>query len=108
MNIVNSILCWLQNGLRNCDCSDKNRDIGIQLTRVDYQDNPRLSHNRHSKISEHGLCFVVYHANGGLVVETSYYDSTKDETGTKLYVIGDDTSLEESLAKIITIENLRR
>jgi hypothetical protein len=49
----------------------------------------------------------VYNANGGIIVETSKYDSVKDRNFNGLHIITHDQELGESLAKIITMESLR-
>ena len=54
-----------------------------------------------------GFRLQVYSASGGTIVETTKYDSKKDENRHSLYVVTEDKELGEELAKIITIESLR-
>lgn len=58
-------------------------------------------------LSSKGFKIYVYRANGGIVLETSVYDEHKDRTHNGLYVITDDDQLGDSIAKIITMENLK-
>ena len=53
------------------------------------------------------LRFSIYNANGGRVVETSYYDPVKDHNRRQLYVLTSDDDLGKSLEKIITMEYLK-
>lgn len=67
---------------------------------------PRTSIN----ISDHtdrAICFTLYSANGGKILETRRYDSVKDREITGLYVINSDAELGEEISKIITMERLR-
>jgi hypothetical protein len=52
--------------------------------------------------------FRTYNANGGTVVEVSYYDVTTDRSSTSLHVIPKDEDLGQALAHIITYEVLKR
>ena len=54
-----------------------------------------------------GFRLNVYSASGGTIVETTKYDSKKDEHRHSLHVVTDDKELGEELAKIITMESLR-
>ena len=49
----------------------------------------------------------VYRATGGIVVQTSQYDSVKDRTNQQLHIVTHEQDLGENLAKIITMELLR-
>lgn len=58
-------------------------------------------------IQSQGFRLNVYSASGGTIVETTKYDSKKDEHRHNLHVVTDDKELGEELAKIITMESLR-
>ena len=58
-------------------------------------------------IQSQGFRLNVYSASGGTIVETTKYDSKKDEHRHSLHVVTDDKELGEELAKIITMESLR-
>jgi len=49
----------------------------------------------------------VYSANGGIVVQTTKYDSIKDRNNQQLHIVVNSQDLGESLGKIITMELLR-
>lgn len=59
-------------------------------------------------LDSRGTTFKLFPAAGGLVVETYYYDNNKDENRTSLHLIPEDDDLAEALAKIITMEAMRR
>jgi hypothetical protein len=50
----------------------------------------------------------VRSANGGYVVECNYYDCVTDRHQSTLYVLTDPETMYEDLAKIITIESLKK
>ena len=58
-------------------------------------------------IQSQGFRLNVYSASGGTIIETTKYDSKKDEHRHSLHVVTDDKELGEELAKIITMESLR-
>ena len=58
-------------------------------------------------IQSQGFRLNVYSASGGTIVETTKYDSKKDDHRHSLHVVTDDKELGEELAKIITMESLR-
>jgi len=64
--------------------------------------------NEDLSIDSRGIHFKVIPGNGGIVIETHYYDDHADRDLTHLYIIGEDEELHEALAKIITLEALRR
>jgi hypothetical protein len=60
-----------------------------------------------NKLSD-GMTFNIHRASGGMVVEHSYYDEKAVCNHQSIHIITDDQDLGEQLAKIITIEMLRR
>jgi len=52
--------------------------------------------------------FRVQRVEGGSVVETSWYDDRQDENIKKLHIITDDQEFTTSIAKIVTMELLKR
>lgn len=58
--------------------------------------------------SDKGITFSVYKANGGIVIETRFYDDVKDRNRRGLYIINDEQDMGHELAKIITIESLKQ
>jgi len=58
--------------------------------------------------SDKGINFSVYKANGGMVIETRFYDDSKDRNRRGLYVITEEQDMGQEIAKIITIESLKQ
>lgn len=54
-----------------------------------------------------GIRFTLYKANGGMVIETEYYDDKKDQRINSLHVCTDAEKLGETLSQILTIETLK-
>lgn len=57
--------------------------------------------------SRHRMNFIVYRANGGMMVEYNRYDERKDQHHCDLHIVQESENLGEALAKIITFENLK-
>ena len=57
--------------------------------------------------SKHRMNFVVYRANGGMMVEYNRYDDRKDQHHCELHIIHPDQDLGEALGKIVTFESLK-
>ena len=57
--------------------------------------------------SRHRMSFVVYRANGGMMVEYNRYDERKDQHQCELHIVHPDQDLGDALAKIVTFESLK-
>jgi hypothetical protein len=57
--------------------------------------------------SRRGTTFKLYKADGGHVVETSYYDANHDHHQ-GMYLITEDQNLGERISHIITYEGFKR
>jgi hypothetical protein len=57
--------------------------------------------------SKHRMNFVVYRANGGMMVEYNRYDDRKDHHHCELHIVHPDQDLGEALGKIVTFESLK-
>jgi hypothetical protein len=57
--------------------------------------------------NRHRMNFVVYRANGGMMVEYNRYDERKDHHHCELHIVHPDQDLGEALGKIITFESLK-
>lgn len=57
--------------------------------------------------SRHRMNFVVYRANGGVLVEINRYDERKDHHHCELHIVHPDEDLGEALGKIVTFESLK-
>jgi len=57
--------------------------------------------------SKHRMSFVVYRANGGMMVEYNRYDDRKDHHYCELHIVHPDEDLGAALGKIVTFESLK-
>lgn len=57
--------------------------------------------------SKHRMNFVVYRANGGMMVEYNRYDERKDQHHCELHIVHPDQDLGAALGKIVTFESLK-
>lgn len=55
-----------------------------------------------------GMNFTIYNAEGGYVLEYHTYDNKTDTTENRIHIIQDNEDFGDRLAKIITLELLRR
>ena len=72
------------------------RGIGLGL-----KDSASIGSNRHR------MNFVVYRANGGMMVEYNRYDDRKDQHHCELHIVHPEEDLGAALGKIITFESLK-
>ena len=56
---------------------------------------------------ENVIRFTLYGATGGKIVEAMSYDKKNDRERVHRYVVSDDDDLANTLAKVVTMENLR-
>ena len=63
---------------------------------------------REDRLNSDGMLFRIHRASGGMIVEHTHYDRKTDENHNSIHIITDGQDLGEQLAKIITIETLRR
>jgi len=57
--------------------------------------------------SRHRMNFIVYRANGGVLVEINRYDERRDQHHCELHIVHPDENLGEALGKIVTFESLK-
>jgi hypothetical protein len=57
--------------------------------------------------SRHRMNFIVYRANGGVLVEVNRYDERKDQHHCELHIVHPDENLGTALGKIVTFESLK-
>lgn len=67
-----------------------------------------LSSSGDSRLRSAGMNFTVYNADGGYVLEYHTYDNKTDTTENRIHIIQDNEDFGDRLAKILTIELLRR
>lgn len=61
-----------------------------------------------SRLRSAGMNFTVYNADGGWVLEYHTYDNKTDTTENRIHIIQDTEDFGDRLAKILTLELLRR
>ena len=93
---------WFKHKLRNWMLSDEAEVVQSKLSRRN-----ALSVDDHSLDSDKGIRITAYKAQGGMVVETNFYDRIKDRNYRTLHIITDDRDLGKEIGKIITMETLK-
>jgi hypothetical protein len=98
---------WLDNWILNRAKRIRNRNetissidklqTGISIS----EDRPSIGSSRHR------MNFVVYRANGGVLVEINRYDERKDQHHCELHIVHPDEDLGAALGKIVTFESLK-
>ena len=61
-----------------------------------------------ARLRSAGMNFTVYNADGGYVLEYHTYDNKTDTTENRIHIIQDNEDFGDRLAKILTLELLRR
>jgi hypothetical protein len=98
---------WLDNWILNRAKRIRNRNETISsIDRL--QTGISISEDRPSiGSSRHRMNFVVYRANGGVLVEINRYDERKDHHHCELHIVHPDEDLGAALGKIVTFESLK-
>jgi hypothetical protein len=98
---------WLDNWILRRAKRIRNRDETttsvnrIQSSLINRDDHPSIGS------SKHRMNFVVYRANGGVLVEINRYDERKDQHYCELHIVHPDENLGDALGKIVTFESLK-
>lgn len=97
---------WFKKKVAEALCEEKeisdskyyrgNASIGIGTARANSID------------TDKAIRFTVSKAQGGIVVETNFYDRISDRSFSGLYVFTDEQDLGKELNKIITLETLKQ
>ena len=99
---------WLDNWIlrRAKRIRHRNETIG-SVNRIEssvtVREDDRLNIGSH----RHRMNFVVYCANGGVLVEINRYDERKDQHHCELHIVHPDEDLGTALGKIVTFESLK-
>ena len=102
-NFMNWLFRWLG---RKIDRS--NEKVPADVWRNDLSKLSSASAVREDRLNSDGMSFRIHRASGGMIVEHTHYDRKTDENHNSIHIITDDQDLGEQLAKIFTIEMLRR
>ena len=99
---------WLENWIYKCVNRARNRDevcdVPTPVSNRTLSGNVRVSSTYDD---ENVIRFTLYGANGGKIVEATSYDKKNDRERVHRYVVSEESDLSDTLAKIITMENLR-
>lgn len=112
---------WLYQGLKNVESNEKEswsdrdnsplvpraragRGTGLKISIPSVAPTPE----GHVHFNQHPLHFKVYPATGGHIVEYTYYNEKRDTNDQALHLIPSDLDLGAELAKIMTLEALKR
>ena len=88
---------WLKNKVRNWLTSDDEikPSVLISGSTVDPVDN------------DTGIHFTVFNVIGGRLVRVRQYDSVKDRSFFRAYIIVDSADFDQELSRIIAMESIR-
>jgi hypothetical protein len=59
-------------------------------------------------VNSDSIKFTVTPANGGVIITTHSYSTTKGDSNTSIYVIHQNDDVSENITKIITLELLKK
>lgn len=60
-----------------------------------------------SQIRSNGMMFHLYAAEGGTVIETTFYDHKNDRHDHRLYIIPDGEDFTNTLGQIVSMERIK-
>jgi hypothetical protein len=63
--------------------------------------------NDQKQLKSTPMTFYLYTAEGGSIIETSYYDEKKDDWNHRLYIIPENENFTTALDQIVSIERLK-
>ena len=58
-------------------------------------------------LRSNGMTFFVYAAEGGTVIETSFYNDKEDRNDNRLYIIPDGEDFTSTLGQIVSMERIK-
>lgn len=115
---------WLRDGINNVDrdnqeeevryTSDRAMKIGLAIPNIaksrrnSIVAGTQISQNGEVNLSHQPMHFKIYPATGGHIVEYTYYNEKKDAHDQALHLIPSELDLGAELAKIMTLEALKR
>lgn len=113
---------WLRNGIENLDkdnredesmrytaMSDRAMKIGLAIPKVrNTLASGQQSDSNNIHLSTSPMNFRIYQATGGHIVEYSYYNEKTDRHDQALHLIPSELDMATELAKIMTLEALKR
>lgn len=117
---MNWFFKWLYNGLKSVEqqLQDERNERIFESPMPKVRRNPGLAIGRNNvatassdngiSLNHQPLNFRIYPATGGHIVEYSFYNEKTDRNDQALHLISSDLDLGSELAKIMTLEALKR
>lgn len=62
---------------------------------------------KETNIRSNGMSFNLYAAEGGTVIETSFYNEKQDRNENRLYIIPENENFNDVLGQIVSMERLK-
>lgn len=114
---------WMRDGINDVDKDDREEEsrytatadrgmkIGLAIPKVrrgPMVGGSMVSQNGEVNLNQQPMHFKIYPATGGHIVEYNYYDEKMDRNNQALHLIPSELDLGSELAKIMTLEALKR
>jgi hypothetical protein len=99
---MNWFFRWFQRGLNHAA-----REMEALITTNEVRLNTIPGVQACEDLGKNPLRLRIFRANGGTVIEARQYDRN-DHDQVQLHIVGHDSDLGHSIAKIITMESLRQ
>lgn len=62
---------------------------------------------KETNIRSNGMSFNLYAAEGGTVIETSFYNEKQDRNENRLYIIPENENFNDVLGQIVSMERMK-
>lgn len=67
----------------------------------------RVISSSESELRSNGMVFHLYAAEGGTVIETTFYDHKEDKHDHRLYIIPEGEDFTSTLGQIVSMERMK-
>lgn len=112
---------WIRNGINTIDKHDREVEIGhtdvkpypfgaikIPKSLITAGNKVLSNESNHISFTQNPMTFKIYPATGGHIVEYTFYNENNDRHDQALHLIPSGLDLGQELAKIMTLEALKR
>jgi len=102
---LHKLFCWV----RDYGDNDSEEIVGYSTKRrpKGSQRGITVSPDSSSSIRSNGMTFYMYAAEGGTVIETSFFNDKTDRNDNRLYIIPDGEAFSDTLGQIVSMERMR-
>lgn len=97
---MNKLRHWIRDWLTKAEDYKLSQGVGIPINTYDSIGS--------SCVNSDSIKFTVTPANGGVIITTHSYSTTKGDSNTNIYVIHQNDDVSENITKIITLELLKK